>query len=121
MENEEEDIGELQRVTLKRLYKRHRIAANQSLSNMVECLAERKRAPLDEDAAIDNLHDVPFEDIGHLHHDVLLRLGAFHGLKTARKRSRITRTRRAISKRYCASSTCSSTSFWSRWPRTGFC
>ena len=117
----EEDIGELQRVTLKRLYKRHRIAANHNLSNVVECLAERKRAPLDDDAAIDSLHDVPFEDIEHLHHDVLLRLGVFHGLKTARKRSRITRTRRALSKRYCAASTCSSTSCWPRWPKIRFC
>ena len=66
----EEDIGELQRFTLKRLYKRHRITA------------------------IDSLHDVPFEDLEHLHHDVLMRLGAFRGLKTARKASSASATRR---------------------------
>ena len=43
---------------MKRLCKRHRIAANQNLSNMVECLAERRRALLDEDAAIESLYNV---------------------------------------------------------------
>ena len=70
----EEDTGELQCGTLNRLCKRHRIAENQSVAAMVECLQQRKRTPLDGDAAIDSLHNVAFEDVEHLYRNVLLRL-----------------------------------------------
>ena len=38
--------------------------------------------------AIERLHDVSIEDIEHLPRDALLRLCAFHGLKTTHKKEK---------------------------------
>eukprot|EP00483_Globobulimina_turgida_P000257 UN00257 len=79
---EYDDIGELQRGTIIRLCKVHRIKANQKLQTLIEKLEDRKENPVDEDDFIETLKDVDIDDIEDLDRAVLLRLCKAHGLAT---------------------------------------
>merc|ERR1712130_724985 len=91
---DKEEIGNLDRMTIKRLCKKHRIAANQKLLQMIKCLEDKWDKSEDENAWIESLDDVHIDDIADLSEAVLIKLCKLYKIKTTKTVKKKTKKKR---------------------------